>query len=334
MNSTPSVTIAIVSNEDESRIESCLMHALEQDYPRELVEIVVADAMSMDATREIVLRLAARDARVRLLDNPERTRAAALNAIIQHSTGEIVVPMDPGGDYGRTHVEKCVLALSEGDGEELVIFPRTSGRTFVERALSAAQKTRLAFAAGAELARGAEPAHSLLGAIRRRVFDKVGLYDPEATVEEDAELSQRIARAGGTLLFPREIVVHKTDARSFRELFRQHYLLGRSRARRAVRERKVPQMGTLAPLVMFAGFGVLALTSSVQPLTPVALAAYALATGAAAVRVAREEGAVAMPIAWAAYPVMHVAHGVGFGAGLVRTLVKPGWRAVPWPTPA
>ena len=70
-------------------------------------------------------------------------------------------------------------------------------------------------------------------------------------------------------------------------------------------------------------------TSSIQPITPFALAAYALVTGAAAVKVARREGAAILPIAWAAYPVMHVAHGVGFGAGLVRALVRPDWGPAP-----
>ena len=47
----PFVTIAIASSEDERRIEACVRCALAQDYPAELVEILVADAMSMDATR-------------------------------------------------------------------------------------------------------------------------------------------------------------------------------------------------------------------------------------------------------------------------------------------
>src|SRR5690606_6294036 len=98
----PFVTVAVASKEDESRIEACLRCALAQDYPRERIEIIVADAMSMDATRERVMRIAEEDARVRLVDNADRTRAAALNVIVRLGRGEIVVPMDPGGDYGRT----------------------------------------------------------------------------------------------------------------------------------------------------------------------------------------------------------------------------------------
>jgi GT2 family glycosyltransferase len=328
-SSTPFVTVAVASSDDESRIEACLRSALGQDYPSELVEVLVADAMSMDATREIVLRIAGEDARVRMLDNPKRTRAAALNVVLRAARGEIVVPMDPSGDYGKTHVTKCVQALTASPADHLAIVPRATGRTLVQRALSAAQKTKLAFAAGAELARGSEPVPALLGAVRRRVFERVGMFDPGTRLEEDDELSHRITQSGGAVTVRRDIVVHKAEAGSFKELFKRQYLLGRSRARRTVKERRLASIRALGPLALVLGGGALVATSSVQPITPFALAAYALLTGAAAVRVAKTEGFVTIPIAWAAYPVMHVAHGVGFGSGLVRALVRPDWGPAP-----
>lgn len=328
-SSTPLVTIAVASSDDEARIETCLRSALEQDYPSDLVEILVADAMSMDATREMVLRVAGEDARVRMLDNPKRTRAAALNVILRAARGEIVVPMDPSGDYGKTHVTKCVQALTASPADHLAIVPRATGRTLVQRALSAVQKTKLAFAAGAELARGSEPVPALLGAVRRRVFDRVGMFDPDTRLEEDDELSHRITQSGGAMTVRRDIVVHMAEAGSFKELFTRQYLLGRSRARRTVKERRLASVRALGPLALVVSGGALVATSTIQPITPFALGAYALLTGAAAVRVAGTEGFVAIPIAWAAYPVMHVAHGVGFGSGLVRALVRPDWAPAP-----
>ena len=325
----PFVTIAIASSDDETCIEACLRTAQSQDYPAELLEILVADAMSMDATRELVLRVASEDPRVRMLDNARRTRAAALNTILRAGRGEIVIPMDPGGEYGKTHVSKCVQALVGSPADHVAIVPRTTGRTFVERALSAAQQSRLAFAGGSALARRAEVAPTLLGAVRRRVFERLGLFDPATRVEEDVELSQRITRAGGTVTVRRDIVVHRSEVRSFRGLFRRHYQLGKGRARRTVKERRLTSIGALAPLAIVVGGGALAATSSIQPITPFALAGYALLTGAAAVRVGRGEGFVTIPIAWAAYPVMHLAHGVGFAGGFVRALVRPDWEELP-----
>ncbi|HVH41722.1 MAG TPA: glycosyltransferase [Labilithrix sp.] len=322
----PLVTVAITTCEDETRVEECLRIARSQDYPGEALEIVVADGMSMDATREIVLRIAAEDPRVRLVDNPRRTRAAALNAVLADCRGELIVPMDPGGDYARTHVAKCVEALSSSPDDQLAIVPRSTGSTVVERALSAVQSTKLAFAAGADLARGVEAVPALLGAVRRRVFDRVGLFDPGARCEEDVELSRRITRAGGGLTVRRDIVVHRAGASSFKDLFRRHYELGRTRARRTIKDRRIASIRELAPLAIVTCGGALAATATIQPITPIAAAAYALMTGAAAVRVGRREGLVTIPVAWAAYPVMHVAHGVGYGSGLVRAALRPDWK--------
>jgi succinoglycan biosynthesis protein ExoA len=321
----PFVTVAISCKDDEARIEACVRRALGQDYPKDRLEVLVADAMSMDASREIVLRIQKEDPRVRLLDNSARTRAAALNVIIREGRGEIFVPMDPSDEHARTHVAKCVDALTSSPADHLAIVPRTAGRTLVERALSAVSATRLAFAAGTELARGSEPIPALLGAIRKNVFDRVGLFDPGTRCEEDVELSQRITRSGGALTVRRDIVVHRSQASSFKDLFRRQYQLGRSRARRTVKTRRVGSVRELAPLAFVVGGGALLATSSIQPFTAVAVALYALKTGTAALRVGRDEGIVTVPIAWVAYPVMHLAHGVGYGTGLVRSVVRPDW---------
>ena len=229
-----------------------------------------------------------------------------------------------------------VAALEPSSADQLAVIPRTAGRTLVERALSAAQKTRLAFAAGAELTGGVDQnAPALLAAVKRSVFRRVGLFDPHAPAEEDVELSARVTRAGGHApILRRDIVVHRADARSFRDLFGRHYQLGRSRGRRVVKERRIGAPSSLAPLALVVVGGALAATSTIQPITPVAILAYAFLTGAAAVRVSRGEGIVTVPVAWAAYPVMHLAHGLGFGGGLVGALKKAEWkeqRQPEWP---
>lgn len=313
----PFVTIAIATSDDEARIESCLRGALGQDYPKDLLEVVVADAMSMDATRELVMRAAGGDARVRLVDNPHRTRAAGLNAAHREARGEILVPMDPSGEYGRNHVSKCVEALAASPAEHVALVPRAAGRTLVERALSAVQKTRLSFTASPELASGEELEPAVLGAVTRSALARVGAYDEAMPAEEDADLARRLADRGGALSVRRDIVVHRPEASSFKDLFRRHYRLGRARAHQTLEEGRVRDARTLVPLGLVAGAAALLATSSIQPLTPVALAAYAVRTGRVAVRLGREEGLVTIPVTWAAFPVMHAAHGVGFGAGLV-----------------
>ena len=55
---------------EEKYIAACIDSVLLQDYPREDMEVIFADGMSTDATREIVASYTARYPFIRLIDNP------------------------------------------------------------------------------------------------------------------------------------------------------------------------------------------------------------------------------------------------------------------------
>jgi hypothetical protein len=67
---------------------------------------------------------------------------------------------------------------------------------------------------------------------------------------------------------------------------------------------------------------------------PLALSTYALATGAEAVRAGAPLGLPAIPLVWAIFPTLHVAHGVGVAAGFLRYLRAPDWPAEPERVPS
>ena len=55
---------------EERFIEPCLMSILEQDYPKEYIEVFIIDGNSTDKTRDIVSRYTSEYSFIRLLDNP------------------------------------------------------------------------------------------------------------------------------------------------------------------------------------------------------------------------------------------------------------------------
>ena len=73
----PFVTVAMPCLDEARYIEACLRSVLAQDYPRDLLEVIVADGGSTDGTRDIVARIAAEDPRVVLVDNPAGCRPPA-----------------------------------------------------------------------------------------------------------------------------------------------------------------------------------------------------------------------------------------------------------------
>ena len=70
-----SVSVVLPALNEQGYIRDCLDSLVAQDYG-DLVEILICDGGSTDATREIA---GAHDARVRVVDNPGVTAAAGMN---------------------------------------------------------------------------------------------------------------------------------------------------------------------------------------------------------------------------------------------------------------
>jgi glycosyltransferase involved in cell wall biosynthesis len=324
----PFVTVAMPCLDEERHVEACLRSVRVQDYPADRLEIVVADGGSTDRTRAIVERIAAEDPRVTLVDNPGRLQAAGMNEIIRRARGEVIVRMDVHAEYAPDYVRKCVEVLERTGADNVGGAQRPEAATPFQRAVRAALASPLG-AGGARYRSAAGEGFVdtvYLGAFRREVFERVGLYDPGAITNEDAELNQRIRDSGGSVYLSREIVVHYFPRETPGALARQYYRYGRGRARTLLKHHRLPSVRPLIPFLTVVAAAVLAVTSALRRFTPVALSAYAVLTGAEALRVGRRLGAAGVAAVWSIFPIMQAAHGIGFAAGLVHYLRRPDWR--------
>jgi glycosyltransferase involved in cell wall biosynthesis len=114
----PFVSIVVPLLNEESFIERLTRSLLEQDYPRDRYEILMADGGSTDRTLEILRRVDA-DARVRVLANPRRTAPAAMNVLIAAARGEIVTRVDGHSRIASDYLRRVVDVMEE-TGEAVV----------------------------------------------------------------------------------------------------------------------------------------------------------------------------------------------------------------------
>jgi cellulose synthase/poly-beta-1,6-N-acetylglucosamine synthase-like glycosyltransferase len=327
MAELPLVTIAMPCLNEERFIAACLDSVRAQDYPADRIEILVAHGRSTDRTAAIIAGISASDPRVRLVDNPESLQAAGMNHVIRQARGDVIVRMDVHAEYAPDYVRRCVEALEKTGADNVGGAQRARAVTAFQRALCAALASPLGVGGARYRSADAEGFVDtvFLGAFRRRVFETVGMYDPRAITNEDAELNQRILAAGGRVYLSRDIVVHYHPRETFTALARQYFRYGRGRARTLLKHGEVLRVRPLIPATMVAGGAMLALT----PLGPVAAGAYAALCSVEAVRKGVAEGLGQIPMVFAMFPVMHVAHGAGFWAGLLRYLRAPDWSAAP-----
>jgi cellulose synthase/poly-beta-1,6-N-acetylglucosamine synthase-like glycosyltransferase len=342
MSEQPLVTIAMPCRNEEAYIESCIRSIQAQDWPRDRLEILVADGMSIDATREILARLAEEDRRIRLIDNPAQLQASGLNECVRLARGEVIVRMDAHADYAPDFVRQCVSTLERTGADNVGGAARPRARTFFQRCVAAVLESPLGIGGSQYRKASTEGFVESVwpGAFRRSVFERVGLFDPRAVTNEDAELNQRITEAGGRVYLSRDIVVHYYPRESPRALARQYFKYGQGRARTLLKHGRLAALRPALPFLWLAGEVALLATWPWHPLGPWSVATYALATGAEAVRVVRrldargdlprDKGLFTVPICtavvWGLFPVLHVSHGAGFAAGLVKYVVSPDWE--------
>jgi succinoglycan biosynthesis protein ExoA len=303
----PTVTVAIPARDEERNIGACLDAVTSQTYTR-IVEVLVADGGSGDATREV----ASSYPRVRILDNPKRTRPAGLNVAIAAAGGEIIVRVDARTVIDPDYVERCVDAL-ETSSAAIVGGPmRFTAEGPVQRGIAAAMRSRLGagpaqFRREAGTARFADTVY--LGSYRREWIQAAGGYDQDFGGNEDAELNHRAQAAGGVWLDP-AIRSSYAVREGLPALWRQYRRYGRARAGTMLKHPRSIAPRQLAIPVLVIGL--------LSPARRRVAAAYAtVMVGRGIVEAVRDRAAA--PTLVAALPTMHAAWALGFTEKLLES---------------
>ncbi len=100
----PRVSIIIPTLNAEAILENCLASIARQTYPREKLEIILADAHSKDATRAIAKKYGAI-----VLDDNGKNMEEGKRLALRHATGEFIIFVD--ADNEVTHADYFELAI-------------------------------------------------------------------------------------------------------------------------------------------------------------------------------------------------------------------------------
>ena len=304
MTSTPTVTVAIPVLNEEANIDACLDAVSHQTY-RNVVEVLVVDGGSTDRTREV----AARRPGVRVIDNPRRIQAAALNIALTEAKGEVFVRVDGHCLIASDYVERCVEVLSSTGAAMVGGSMAPVGRSPRQRGIAAAMSSRIG--AGPARFHTTGPAGWVdtvyLGAYRVQAALEVGGYAEDQAVNEDAELAVRMRRLGG-IRFDSTIrsTYHPRDRLT--ALARQYFRYGAGRAATIRKHPSSIAFRQLAPLGLLAG-----LASPWR--RPVARAYILTVLGVCACEIRKEPEAGATMAA--SIPTMHLCWAAGLLSGLM-----------------
>jgi len=226
--SNPLVSIVLPCRNEQGYIQACLQSALHQEPPDGGLEIIVADGMSTDGTREYLEQLAKEHPQIRVLDNPGRIVSTGLNAAIRAARGDIIVRMDAHTIYAHDYVRQCLAVMDEVGADNVGGPMQTTASTFMERAIRAVFHS--AFAVGGARSHQADyegfADTVIYGCWKKSVFERVGYFDEELVRNQDDEYNLRLTRAGGKIYQSPRIRSWYHVRGSLKALFRQYMQYG------------------------------------------------------------------------------------------------------------
>lgn len=320
----PFVTVVMPIRNEGAFIARSLGAVLAQDYPSERMEVIVADGMSGDGTRAVIQSLQSRQPNLRMIDNPGRIVPSALNAAIRRAEGEIIVRVDGHTEIASDYVSQCVADLLGTEADNVGGRMVAVGRESLGEAVALA--TSSPFGVG-----GARFHYShreewvdtvYMGAWRKEIFDRVGLFDEEQVRNQDDEFNYRIRKHGGRILLSPRIKSKYTVRNRLGSLWRQYFQYGYWKVRVLQKHPRQMRPRQFAPLTLVATLLGTGLLACFFPLGRILLAlvggAYVIANLAASILTARKGGWRQLPLLPVVFATLHLSYGLGFLIGLVK----------------
>lgn len=317
----PLVTVIMPVRNEEKFLSRCMDSLLANDYPQGRLEILIADGMSNDRSRQILAEYSERFPFVRVLDNPARIVPTGLNAAIRQAKGDIIVRVDAHTVFAPDYIWQCVHFLQSTDASNVGGPQRSVGNSHQSEAIAIATTSR--FAAGDAKFRFSEEEAWVetvyLGAWRKETLLALGGFDEEWVVNQDFEMNHRLRLAGGRILLSPAIKCEYSVRPSLVALARQYFRYGLWKVKtigaypESLRWRQLVAPAFVAVLV-----GLLVLTAW-TPLPVLALCiSYMLANLFASAVCARDRGWRYLPLLPLTFATIHFSWGLGFWAGLFR----------------
>jgi succinoglycan biosynthesis protein ExoA len=324
--SRPTVTVIMPIRNEAAFISKSLSAVLNQQFPADDMEILIADGMSDDNTLAIIRQLPGHE-RVRIIPNPGRIQAIGLNLAIQEALGTYVIRVDGHTLIAQDYVQQCIRALEETGAANVGGPMNPVGLTPMGRAIAAAGKSAFAVPSTFHISMAAAYTDTVyMGAWPRAVLQQLGGYNEQLAVNEDYELNYRIRQAGGKIYFSPDIRSEYIGRQTLRSLAHQYFRYGSSKIKvlqehpHSLRPRQI--IAPVFVLGLVVGLCVAPFHRLFGRLWLAGIAAYTALNLLFSARAALRAGADVMVRIPLVFPIIHIAWGIGFWVALLRKLIR------------
>jgi succinoglycan biosynthesis protein ExoA len=325
MKNYPLVSVIMPVCNEEDFIERSLSSVLNQDYPGNKMEIIIADGMSKDKTREKIQNLKNNHSNIRLIDNPKKIVPTGMNLAIKEAKGEIIVRVDGHCEIQPDYVRECVEALEDQRWDVMGGPIETIGETYTAKAIALAMSSIFGVGGSAFRTikdREMETETVPFAAYRKSLFENVGLFDEELVRNQDDEHNYRVREKGGRILLNPKIRSIYYSRGSLKTLWRQYFQYGYWKVRVMQKHPRQMQPRQYVPALFVSaliGLGILGFWFPAFHLALLFLMALYLAVNLLfSLRIALKNGISYLWIMPVIFAVLHISYGAGFLTGLIK----------------
>ena len=325
------VSVIVACRNERKYIRNFLDSLCRQALGGAKIEVLIADGMSDDGTRQVLELYRRIVLPLRVIDNPDRIVSAGLNAAIRAARGGIIIRMDAHTEYAPDYISSCLQVLDETNADNVGGPALTRADGYLAQAIALAYHSE--FACGGAKFHDAEYEGYVdtlpYGCWRKSTLERLGLFDESLSRNQDDELNLRLISSGGKIWQSPRIVSWYRPRTSLTALFRQYFQYGfwkvsviRKHGKPASRRHLIPGACLLIGVVLLLGaagasLGGSALLTSAFITACAGLAGlyFAVSIGAAFL-IARRDGWHFLPFLPIVFGTYHLSYGLGFLLGL------------------
>ena len=216
---------------EEKYIEACIVSILEQDYPKEAMEVLFIDGNSTDNSTGIIKRYTAQYSFLKLLNNPERIVPYALNKGFEAAKGEVIMRLDAHCTYPTNYISELVRYLYQLNADNVGGVWNTQPAKDTPICQAIAFASSHPFGVGGSMHKiGASKIMETdtvpFGCYKREIFDKTGLFDTDLVRNQDDEFNGRLLNLGGKIYLIPQVIINYTARDTLCKMRKMYYQYG------------------------------------------------------------------------------------------------------------
>ncbi len=323
MTDQPLVSLLVAMRNEAAHIEECIRSILNQDYPKEKIEVFILDGQSDDDSRKIVEEVIAGKKNYHLLDNPKRIQSVAWNLGVQLSHGDVISIVSGHSKLSSDYVSKAIETLLRTNVDMVGGSIRATSSKYTGDAIALAMSTP--FGVGNANFRYSEREQEtdtvFMGFCWRATYEKIGGFDEELIRNQDDEFSNRLRKAGGRIICNPKIISYYNSRATLPSLWSQYYQYGYYKVRVLQKHHRQMSLRQFVPpafVLSLFGSAFLALSPVPPALSLIIPLFYIFANLCASILTVSKHGWRSLPLLPIIFAILHLSYGLGFLIGLIK----------------